>query len=144
MVLRFLQGLAIGGDRAGAALLAAERAPTHRRGLYAIFPQLGAPFAFILASTTFLFADHLGTGGAFLAFGWRIPFLLSVVLVGIGLYVRMQLEETRAFTTGRPAGTGTRAPPVSLLRLQRREALIGIGAMTCWRSASSAARCSPS
>ncbi|WP_103380684.1 MFS transporter [Pseudonocardia dioxanivorans] len=134
VVLRFLQGFAIGGEWAGAALLASEHAPNSRRGLYAIFPQLGAPFAFILASGTFLITNlTLGeTSEAFLAYGWRVPFLLSVVLVGVGLYVRMQIEETPAFVASRTARSASRdrAPIVSVLRDQWREVVIGVAAMT--------------
>jgi metabolite-proton symporter len=134
VALRFLQGFAIGGEWAGAALLATEHAPAHRRGFYAIFPQLGAPFAFTLASATFLITNlTLGDAdSAFLTIGWRIPFLLSVVLVIVGLYVRVRLDETPVFTTAQraPRQPSTRVPIVSVLRTQRREVLIGIAAMT--------------
>ncbi|WP_312864569.1 MFS transporter [Saccharopolyspora phatthalungensis] len=135
VVLRFLQGFAIGGEWAGAALLATEHAPKKRRGFYAIFPQLGAPFAFILASATFLITNlTLGdTDTRFLAIGWRIPFLLSIVLVLFGLYVRVRLEETPAFTAAQntPKQHADRQVPiVSVLRAQWREVLIGTGAMT--------------
>jgi metabolite-proton symporter len=134
VILRFLQGFAIGGEWAGAALLASEHAPAQRRGLYAIFPQLGAPFAFTLASATFLITNlTLGdTDERFLTIGWRIPFLLSIVLVIVGLWVRVRLDETPAFTAAQraPQPTSRPAPIVSVLRSQRREALIGIGAMT--------------
>ena len=135
MILRFLQGFAIGGEWAGAALLATEHAPSAKRGLYAIFPQLGAPFAFILASATFLITGlTLGdTDATFLAIGWRIPFLLSVILVVVGLYVRVKIDETPAFVAAqRGADRSVRRPaPIrSVLSSQGREVLVGVLAMT--------------
>ncbi|SFW71081.1 Sugar transporter [Amycolatopsis australiensis] len=104
-VLRFLQGFAVGGEWAGATLLAAENAPPGKRGLYAVFPQLGPALGFALASGTFLVVDlAVGEGSpAFLSYGWRIPFLASAVLVLIGLYVRLSVTETYGIAYG-PVG----------------------------------------
>ncbi|MEV7037566.1 MFS transporter [Amycolatopsis sp. NPDC051061] len=136
-VLRFLQGFAVGGEWAGAALLAAEYAPERQRGRYAVFPQLGPALGFILASGTFLLVDVvIGAGSdAFLAYGWRIPFLSSAVLVLIGLYVRTAVAETPAFrrhqaelatADARPAP----APVRVVLRTQWRQVLLGGGVLT--------------
>ncbi|HEX6403983.1 MAG TPA: MFS transporter [Pseudonocardiaceae bacterium] len=99
VVLRFGQGLAVGGEWAGATLLAAEYAPPGRRGWYAMFPQLGTPIALALSSATFLVTGlTLGnTDQSFLNYGWRVPFLVSVVLLGAGLYVRLKIAETPVF-----------------------------------------------
>ncbi|HTJ03067.1 MAG TPA: MFS transporter [Methylovirgula sp.] len=96
-LLRFGQGIGLGGEWGGAALLATESAPAHRRAWFGMFPQLGPSVGFLLSNGMFL-ALALGLSDAqFLAFGWRIPFLASIVLVSVGLYVRVQLSETPAF-----------------------------------------------
>lgn len=112
VLLRFLQGFAVGGEWAGAALLAAEYAPPKRRGLYAAFPQLGPSIGFALASMTFLIINlTLGDASdAFLSYGWRIPFILSAVLVIVGLYIRLKIEETPVF---KAATDARRAAPVA-------------------------------
>ncbi len=99
IVLRFGQGLAVGGEWAGAVLLAAEYAPARKRGLYAAFPQMGPAFAFALSCATFLVTNlTLGDQSeAFMSYGWRIPFLLSGVLLVIGLYIRVKIAETPVF-----------------------------------------------
>jgi metabolite-proton symporter len=97
IALRFAQGLAVGGQWGGAALLAIENAPEGRRGLYGSFPQLGVPLGVVLANLIFLVMAETISPGAFLAWGWRVPFVLSVVLVGLGLYVQLKLEDTPEF-----------------------------------------------
>lgn len=97
MVLRFLQGVAVGGEWGGAALLAVEYAPAGKHGRFGMYPQLGPGSAFGLASATFLVIELLLSPGAFVAWGWRIPFLLSALLVVVGLYVRLRIEETPVF-----------------------------------------------
>jgi metabolite-proton symporter len=95
--LRFLQGVGLGGEWGGAALIAVENAPLGRRAWYGMFPQLGPPVGFLIATGLFLLL-LIGFGEeAFVAWAWRVPFLLSAVLVAIGLYVRVSLEETPAF-----------------------------------------------
>jgi MFS family permease len=96
-VLRFVQGLAIGGQWGGAMLLATESAPPHRRGFYGSFAQAGAPFGVILANLALLLVSSSLSEEAFLAWGWRVPFLLSVILIGVALYVQIRLEETETF-----------------------------------------------
>ncbi|MCJ0949988.1 MHS family MFS transporter [Rhodococcus sp. ARC_M8] len=99
IALRLLQGLAVGGEWAGATLLAAEYAPPKQRGLYGIFPQLGPAIAFVMSSGTFLLVNSVvgETSDAFLSWGWRVPFLASALLVLVGLYVRVKVEETPVF-----------------------------------------------
>src|SRR5262249_22584822 len=94
---RFGQGLGLGGEWGGAVLLATENAPPGRRAWYGMFPQLGAPLGFFLSGSTFIALSHFLTDAQFFAFGWRIPFLASAVLVILGLYVRLTITETPVF-----------------------------------------------
>jgi len=95
--LRFLQGVGLGGEWGGAALIAVENAPKDKRAWYGMFPQLGPPIGFLIATGLFLIL-LVGFGeAAFVDWAWRVPFLMSAVLVAIGLYVRVSLEETPAF-----------------------------------------------
>lgn len=102
-ILRFCQGLGLGGEWSGAVLLATETAPKGKRGWAGMWPQLGAPLGFLLANGLFLILVHAlnhtegALDGDFMVWGWRIPFLLSIVMVILGLYVRMKLEETPVF-----------------------------------------------
>ena len=137
VILRFGQGFAVGGEWAGANLLTAEYAPPGKRGLYAMFPQLGPAIAFALSSATFLVTGaFLGdTNEAFLNWGWRIPFLLSAVLVAIGLYMRLAIEETPVFRAEQKrqlseTETRTRSLPfLDAWRQQPREILLSAGAL---------------
>ncbi|WP_077489755.1 MFS transporter [Sinomonas mesophila] len=97
VLLRFAQGLALGGEWSGAALLATENAPANRRAVWGTFPQLGAPIGFILANVLFVLLDAVMTDEQFMAYGWRIPFLASIIMVAIGLYVRLKLVESVSF-----------------------------------------------
>jgi len=97
VVLRFCQGLALGGEWSGAALLATENAPKGKRAVWGTFPQLGAPIGFILANVLFVVLDLYLDDKQFMDFGWRIPFLASIVMVAIGLYVRLKLVESTSF-----------------------------------------------
>ena len=139
VLLRFGQGFAVGGEWAGATLLTAEYAPAKKRGFYAMFPQLGPSAAFILSSGTFLITGAVfgDTNEVFLNYGWRIPFLLSAVLVLIGLYMRLAIEETPVFranqaaekvaekTTEKPV----RLPILEAWHVQRKEILLSAGAL---------------
>ena len=95
--LRLGQGIGLGGEWGGAALLATENAPAGRRAWFGMFPQLGPPLGFLLANGLFLTLILVLGDARFLDWGWRLPFLVSAVLVAIGLYVRVSLEETAAF-----------------------------------------------
>jgi metabolite-proton symporter len=94
---RFGQGLGLGGEWGGAVLLAIENAPPGKRAWYGMFPQLGAPVGFFFSGSVFLVLSRLLTDEQFFAFGWRLPFLASAILVGVGLYVRLTITETPAF-----------------------------------------------
>jgi MFS family permease len=133
VVLRFGQGLAVGGEWAGATLLAAEYAPPGRRGWYAMFPQLGAPIALALSSATFLVTGlTLGnTDQSFLDYGWRVPFLVSVVLLGAGLYVRLKIAETPVFRQAQgQQQLATRAPLREAFTQAPRQILLSAGTLT--------------
>ena len=95
---RFGQGLGLGGAWGGAVLLATENAPPGKESWYGMFPQLGAPLGFILSTGIFIGLTAVLTDAEFLAWGWRVPFLASATLVFVGLYVRLQVTETPAFT----------------------------------------------
>ena len=94
---RFGQGIGLGGEWGGAVLLAVENAPPNKRAIYGMFPQLGAPIGFLFSGRTFLSAFAMADRQAFFAFGWRLPFLASAVLVLLGLYVRLTITETPVF-----------------------------------------------
>lgn len=94
---RLGQGLGLGGEWSGAVLLATENAPEGKRAWYGMFPQLGAPIGFILATGSFLLLSAAIPEQAFIQWGWRIPFIASAVLVIVGLYIRLKLHETPAF-----------------------------------------------
>ncbi|NYD36237.1 MFS transporter [Actinomycetospora corticicola] len=127
VLLRVLQGLAVGGEWAGATLLTAENAPAKVRGKYALYPQLGPSVAFALASATFLTTALTMSNEAFLAWGWRIPFIGSVLLVALGLYVRLAITETAAFAKRNEAQVATRLPVTEVLTRQPRTVLLAAG-----------------
>jgi len=95
--LRFAQGLAIGGQWGGAMLLVTESAPSDQRGYYGAFAQAGAPVGVILANLAFITTSALVSEESFYAWGWRIPFLASAILIGISMYIQLNLEDTKAF-----------------------------------------------
>ena len=114
--LRFGQGIGLGGEWGGAALLAVENAPPRRRAWYGMFPQLGPPLGFLLANGLFL-ALLLGMSEtSFIGWGWRIPFLVSAVLVVIGLYLRVSIAETPEFLAAQAHREPVRLPLVEVLR----------------------------
>ena len=96
-LLRFAQGLAIGGQWGGAMLLVTESAPDNKRGYYGAYAQAGAPVGVILANLAFIFTSALVSEEFFITWGWRIPFLASVILIGISMYIQLNLEDTKAF-----------------------------------------------
>ena len=132
-VLRFTQGLALGGEWSGAALLATETARPGKRAWAAMWPQLGAPLGFLLANGLFLTmiiwlghsAAQPDLAGPFLSWGWRIPFLLSAVMVIIGLYVRLRLTETPVFVRAVEQGERVKSPLAEVFRSSWRQLIIG-------------------
>ncbi|MGX8939710.1 MFS transporter [Symbiopectobacterium sp. Eva_TO] len=122
---RFGQGLGLGGEWDGAALLATENAPAHKRALYGSFPQLGAPIGFFFANVTFLLLSWLLSEEQFMTWGWRVPFVASAVLVLIGLYVRVSLHEAPVFTKAIEAGKKVRIPLGTLLSKHLKATILG-------------------
>ncbi len=132
-ILRFCQGLGLGGEWSGAALLVTETARDGERAWAAMWPQLGAPFGFILANGFFLILTLLfqynsaqaQLQGHFLTWGWRIPFLVSAVLVIVGLYVRLKIQETPVFVRSVARGEKLKSPLATVLRNHYRPLIQG-------------------
>ena len=132
-VMRFTQGVGLGGEWSGAALLATETAKPGKRAWAAMYPQLGAPIGFFFANGIFLLlmmitdydAANSGTDHAFLTWGWRVPFLLSAVMVIIGLYVRLKLEGTPVFKLAVERGQKVKTPLAQVFKTSWRQLIIG-------------------
>jgi metabolite-proton symporter len=122
---RFGQGLGLGGEWGGAVLLATENAPVGKRAWYGMFPQLGAPIGFLCSTSVFLLLGGVFDDAQFLSYGWRIPFLASALLVGVGLYVRLRLAETPAFLRAVANEERERLPIAAVGRHHARELLAG-------------------
>ena len=145
VVLRFAQGFAIGGQWGGAMLLVTESAPAHQRGFYGAFAQAGAPMGVILANLAFLLVSSAVSDDSFMSWGWRLPFLASVVLIGLSLYVQLHVEETASFrqlatlrreridallrqSVGDSARYSGKSPVLEALRAYPREIMLAAGA----------------
>jgi MFS family permease len=124
-VLRFGQGFGLGGEWGGAALLAMENAPPGWRARFGMFPQLGAPIGFVAANGLFLLLGVYLSDGQFVAWGWRIPFLASAILVGLGLWVRLKVSETPAFAKAMAQETPAAVPLAELLSKHWRATVAG-------------------
>jgi MFS transporter, MHS family, shikimate and dehydroshikimate transport protein len=116
VILRFLQGLAVGGEWGGAVLMAVEHAPKGKRGFYGSFPQMGVPAGLLLSTGLLLVLSQVLTDAAFLAWGWRIPFLLSAVLVLVGMFIRLRVLETPAFSKVKESHSEARLPVLDVVR----------------------------
>ena len=137
-LLRFAQGLAIGGQWGGAMLLVTESAPDDKRGYYGAYAQAGAPVGVILANLAFIFTSALVSEEFFMTWGWRIPFLVSVILIGISMYIQLNLEDTKAFIELENSSKEkqetettipiTRSPVLEALRKYPRRILLAAGA----------------
>jgi metabolite-proton symporter len=123
---RFGQGIGLGGEWGGAVLLAIENAPPRKRAWYGMFPQLGAPIGFFLSGGVFLLLSDFLSDQQFFAYGWRIPFIASSVLVFLGLYVRLAIHETPAFRKVLASGRQERMPVLTVIRRHPRTLLAGI------------------
>lgn len=122
---RLGQGLGLGGEWGGAVLLATEHAPVGRRAWFGMFPQLGAPLGFFLATGVFLLLTATIDDNAFFAWGWRLPFLGSAVLVAVGLWIRLRISETPAFQRILDAQQRVRLPILDVLAHHWRTLLAG-------------------
>ncbi len=119
------QGIALGGEWVGATLFAAENAPPRRRGWYAAFPQFGSPAGFILSTAVFYLLTTTLSDEQFLAWGWRIPFLFSALLVGLGFYVRLKLTETPEFQRVLDQHATVPVPIEIVFRQHKRDLALG-------------------
>jgi MFS family permease len=127
VLFRFVQGFALGGEWGGAVLMSVEHAPQSRRGLFGSFVALGLPAGIILSNLVFLVASSAVTPEQFTAWAWRIPFIASVVLVAVGLFVRLSLAESPVFAEMRRAQAARRMPVVDVLRTNGRTVLLAAG-----------------
>jgi MHS family shikimate/dehydroshikimate transporter-like MFS transporter len=131
-VFRFCQGLAIGGQWGGAVLLATEYAPPHRRGLFGSLAQTGVPVGVIFGNLIFLGVAAITTEEQFLAWGWRIPFLVGVLLIGVAMYIQLRLEETPAFRhleqRQQSGQTQERSPVLEVIKEHPKQILLAGGA----------------
>lgn len=128
LFIRLLHGFGIGGEQGNAILITCEHAPAERRGFYGAWVQIGAPAGFVLPLGLFAILTSLLPNDQFMAWGWRIPFLASLLLVGIGLYIRLQLSESPMFTALRRSEQQNRRPLRTLFQTHRRQLLLGCGA----------------
>lgn len=131
VVLRLIQGIAVGGEWGGAALMAIEHAPAKHRGFAASFANAGGPAGAILGTLGLSLFAAL-SGSQFLVWGWRVPFLLSAVLIGVGLVIRLKVAETPAFQRLEAASEKRRAPILDVLRHSKRAVLLGLAATTAF------------
>ena len=136
VALRFVQGLAIGGQWGGAMLLVTESAPSDQRGWYGAYAQAGAPMGVILANLAFIGVSSSMSDEAFMDWGWRLPFIASIVLIGISMYIQLKIEDTEAFRSlsdaqsadDKPAATAQRSPVVEAIRKYPKRIMLAAGA----------------
>ena len=136
VALRFTQGLAIGGQWGGAMLLVTESAPADQRGWYGAYAQAGAPMGVILANLAFIGVSSSMSDEAFLEWGWRLPFIASIVLIGISMYIQLKIEDTEAFknlseaqaASDKPAENVERSPVVEAIRKYPKRIMLAAGA----------------
>jgi metabolite-proton symporter len=128
ILLRFAQGVGVGGEWGGAVLMAVEHAPPHQRTFYGSFPQMGLPAGIIASNAVFLIVGQFVSPAAFTAWGWRIPFLLSAALVIFGLVIRLRITESPEFAKVKDTGQVVRRPLVEVARHHRKQLLLTSGA----------------
>lgn len=124
-LFRFGQGLGLGGEWGGAVLLATENAPKNKKAWYGMFPQLGAPIGFLISSGTFLALTKFLNDQQFFAYGWRIPFIASAVLVWVGLYVRLRLTETPDFLKAVQNNERVKLPVIQVFSKHTKAIVLG-------------------
>lgn len=127
VALRFIQGFGVGGEWGGAVLMAVEHGHEGRRGFHASWVQAGVPVGLLLANGVFHLASSMEEK-AFLAWGWRVPFLLGVLLLAVGMFIRMKIMESPVFTEAKKADPGPRVPILAVLRDHPRNVLLSMGA----------------
>ena len=127
LLIRLLHGFGVGGEQGNAILITCEHAPTGKRGFYGAWVQLGAPAGFVMPLGIFSILTYSLSDADFLAWGWRIPFLLSILLVGVGMYIRLSLSESPLFQKQRAQNARQKHPLVELLQTFRRQVVLGCG-----------------
>jgi MHS family shikimate/dehydroshikimate transporter-like MFS transporter len=127
VVVRFAQGIGVGGEWGGAVLMAVEHSGGNSRGLHGSWPQMGVPAGLLLSTGIFALLSSRLPEAEFLSWGWRVPFLLSTLLIGIGMFVRLRLLETPAFTQEIARKGPPTAPLLEVFRLHPREVVVGMG-----------------
>jgi len=127
VILRLAQGFGVGGEWGGAILMAVEHAPAGKRGFYGSWPQMGVPLGLLLSTVVYT-PFSLMPQEDFLSWGWRVPFLVSIVLVGVGLLIRVRILETPAFERMRESRQEARQPVVEVLKKYPRQVLLAMGA----------------
>jgi len=127
LALRIFQGLGIGGEWGGAVLMAVEHSPVDRRGFYGSWPQIGVPAGLLLSAGVVYLLSFLSESD-FISWGWRVAFLVSAVLVAVGLYIRLTIMETPAFAQLQAMQKVVQVPFVELIRVQGKNTLLGLGA----------------
>lgn len=127
ILLRLIQGFGVGGEWGGAVLMAVEHGQSGKRGFAASCVQAGVPVGFILAIVVFKICSSMGEE-SFLAWGWRIPFLLSIVLLGVGLFIRLHIMESPIFEASKNTAKTSSPPIIELLRHHPRNVLVAMGA----------------
>jgi MFS family permease len=127
VALRFVQGIGVGGEWGGAVLMATEHAPEGKRGLYGAAPQMGVPAGVIMANVVFLGVTQLLSDHAFQTWGWRVPFLMSAVLVGVAMWIRLGVFESPAFAEAKETDTIVKMPIVEVLTKNWRTVLLAAG-----------------
>jgi MFS family permease len=128
VTLRFIQGLGLGGEWGGAVLMVSEHGDQRRRGLYASWPQVGVPAGNLLAAGVLGVMAGVLSEDAFQSWGWRVPFLLSALLVFVGLFIRLRIEESPLFQRVEETATKARAPIVDVVKVYPRQLAIAFGA----------------
>jgi MHS family shikimate/dehydroshikimate transporter-like MFS transporter len=126
VLVRLIQGFGVGGEQGGAVLLTAEAAPPRRRGFYASFVQLGSPAAYLVPTALFAVLQARLSEEDFLSWGWRIPFLMSALVVIVGLWIRSKIDESETFKAAREKKAVAQAPLKQLLRTRKREVYGGL------------------
>jgi metabolite-proton symporter len=127
VVLRCLQGIGVGGEWGGAVLMAVEHSPSHRRGLSGSWPQTGVPAGLFLSTLVFGVMSTTLSEEQFLTWGWRVPFLISIALIAVGLFVRLRVLESPAFADLQQRGARQTRPLVTAIRHYRRSVLLAMG-----------------
>jgi len=127
LALRILQGIGLGGEWGGAVLMAVEHAPEGRRGFFGSWPQVGVPAGLLLGTGMFTLLSVWLSEDQFLSWGWRAAFLSSAILVAVGMYIRLQILESPAFTEIKEAQDEAQVPIVELLRTQPKESILSVG-----------------